>query len=170
MKPETATEIMDAAERGLQILTQAIGKPASKQQFEQTLRVGASAVAAFNPKHRQSAEITSKQGMKAYLLTQPEPTLEDKEKIKTTLLNLPSLLRKPLLEAFRKLPHQRKGQRPAFRNPQQESEAVTNVGLLTNLGDSLAEALGKTAQRYGISHRSMRRAWNRHRERMKNRR
>ena len=167
MKRETATELADAMERGFQIFTEAIGKPASKQQFEQILRVGVNYVAAFNPKHKDAAAITSKRGIIAYLLTQPEPTLTDKEKLKAMLLNLAPLLRKPALETFRSLPHQRRGQPPAFQNAQEEREAVTRVGTLLNYGDSLAEALNKTAHKYCISPRTMRRAWNRYKEQMR---
>jgi hypothetical protein len=170
MKEETATELMASIERAFQALADATGGKITSKSLVDTMKVGAMVAAALNPAHKQKASVVAKRGMKGYLLTLPEPSsIEEKERLKTLLLNFPCLIRQPLIGIAKQFPYERRGQAPAFGgNPQTEKAAVEDVGMLmSSNGDALHEALNTIANRYGISSRTMRRAWNRHKARIK---
>ncbi len=95
----------------------------------------------------------------AFLLTTgPDPNPEELETVLTLIRTVPYLLRNQLQGAAKSLPPA-PGGRPRELSPEQSRESCMQIGQLYGLGVELPDAQKRMARRYGVSLRTIQRAW-----------
>ena len=92
------------------------------------------------------------------LRNSPEPTPEE---LQVLLKNVPQIsyfMREDITALRKVLPHP-PGGAPSKLNAQERKKAVRLVGTLMGQGDNYAEAVAKIAARFGVSRKTIQRAW-----------
>jgi hypothetical protein len=92
------------------------------------------------------------------LRKQPEPTQQELEELIRRAPQLPHMVRKLLPKLRKAIPHD-PGGAPAKLDAKQKARAVQLVGTLMGRGDSYSEALQNVATRFGVSSKTIQRAW-----------
>jgi hypothetical protein len=101
---------------------------------------------------------TGRNQLTAFLLTGPDPSPEEIETVLSLIRTVPYLLRSYLQDAAKSLPPS-PGGRPQELNPEQRKEVCLQIGQLYGLGVEVRDAQKRMAQRYGVSLRTIQRAW-----------
>jgi len=100
----------------------------------------------------------SREELTAFLLSGPDPSPEEMETVLTLIRTVPYLLRRSLQAATQSLPPS-PGGRPQELRPEQRKEICLQIGQLYGQGIELRDAQKRMAQRYGVSLRTIQRAW-----------
>ena len=100
----------------------------------------------------------NREELTAFLLTGPDPNPEELEAVLTLIRTVPFVLRNHLQRAAKSLPPS-PGGRPRELSPEQSKEVCLQIGQLYGLGVELPKAQKRMAQRYGVSLRTIQRAW-----------
>ncbi len=100
----------------------------------------------------------SREELTAFLLSGPDPSPEEMETVLTLIRTVPYLLRRSLQAATQSLPPS-PGGRPQELRPEQRKEICLQIGQLYGQGTELRDAQKRMAQRYGVSLRTIQRAW-----------
>ena len=100
----------------------------------------------------------SRKELTAFLLTGPDPKPEEIETVLILIRSVPYLLRTYLQDAAKELPPS-PGGRPQELTPEKRKDVCLRIGQLYGMGVELRDAQKRMAQRYGVSLRTIQRAW-----------
>jgi len=92
------------------------------------------------------------------LSARPEPTTEKLDELLANVPQLVYMLRDQALALRKALPH-RPGGAPSKLTAEEKKKAVRLVGTLMGQGDNYSEAVAKIAERFGVSTKTIQRAW-----------
>jgi len=94
----------------------------------------------------------------AFLIRGPDPSPEEMETVITLIRTVPYLLRRSFQDATQSLPPS-PGGRPRELSPEQRKEICFQIGQLYGQGVEVRDAQKRIARRYGVSLRTIQRAW-----------
>src|SRR5438094_1995684 len=112
----------------------------------------------YGPFQEVSSHASNREELTAFLLAGPDPSPQEMETVLTLIRTVPYLLRSYLQDAAKSLPPS-PGGRPQELNSEQRKEACLQIGQLYGLGVEVRAAQKRMAQRYGVSPRTIQRAW-----------
>jgi Trp operon repressor len=101
---------------------------------------------------------TNREQLTELLLAGPDSSPEEMETVLTIIRTLPYLLRNYLQDTAKALPPS-PGGRPRELTPEQRKEVCLRIGQLYGTGVEVRDAQKRMAQRYGVSLRTIQRAW-----------
>ena len=101
---------------------------------------------------------TNREQLTELLLAGPDSSPEEIETMLTIIRTLPYLLRSYLQDTAKALPPS-PGGRPRELTPEQRKEVCLQIGQLYGMGVEVRDAQKRMAQHYGVSLRTIQRAW-----------
>lgn len=170
MQETTLNDVMGALERGLQKVALAFSRAGlSSYTLDALLKMGAfTAIQGnTNPRHQKINKVIQQRGLQGAregLSEEPEPkSLEEKAAIINFFENdFPYAIRKGFEKIAKNLPYKRKGQAPAFKDPNEEAKVIED--LRRRLLIEEPHAVQNTAKKFHKNRRAIYRLWKKHNE------